>query len=294
MSATTARRVLFRWPILVMAVTGAFAFSVAAGTPAYAAQDVSLMSNHTQTVRAGQKASVRVVATDYTHRCVLALARGGRVVSKSRPVSVNEEYVRWSWRVPGRAASLTWQARVTCQTYNLSAETQTVVAQLKVRGRGGKVRRPSAGTPSGISYGNALRPDGWDDPPNSTGEDTAGPTLPQPSSYQPGYYQWGGCEYWANFRRPDVTNGSFVVAENWAQWARDHGFPVDKNPRAGDIAVWQADGTGAGPGGHVAYVESVDGGVVVVSEMNWNGSKEPTTRVLNEYRLASAEFIHSK
>jgi len=56
-------------------------------------------------------------------------------------------------------------------------------------------------------------------------------------------------------------------ANAWYYNAQASGFSVGSQPVPGAIA-W----TGAGYYGHVAYVESVSGGMVTVSEMNYNGN----------------------
>ncbi len=59
-------------------------------------------------------------------------------------------------------------------------------------------------------------------------------------------------------------------AKNWGPQARAQGYAVDKsNPQPGDVAWFD---TNIGASGHVAYVESVDGDKVTVSEDNWGGN----------------------
>ena len=56
-------------------------------------------------------------------------------------------------------------------------------------------------------------------------------------------------------------------ANTWYANAQRAGYAVGTVPRPGAIA-W----TGAGYYGHVAYVESVNGNSVTISEMNYNGN----------------------
>ena len=77
-------------------------------------------------------------------------------------------------------------------------------------------------------------------------------------------YAFGYCTYYVAGRR--AIPGFWGDARNWYYNAQASGFSVGSNPVPGAIA-W----TGAGYYGHVAYVESVSGGNVTVSEMNFNG-----------------------
>lgn len=83
-------------------------------------------------------------------------------------------------------------------------------------------------------------------------------------------------------------------AKDWANNATARGFPVDGNPRVGDIAVFPAGVQGADPSfGHVAYVEAVYSPTSYrVSERNWLGSCDL------HYRDASTSggvrFIHPR
>jgi surface antigen len=94
------------------------------------------------------------------------------------------------------------------------------------------------------------------------------------SSYSPrltyyGYsgngYSYGYCTYYVASRRNVPSN--WGNANAWYYNAQASGFSVGSAPVPGAIA-W----TGAGYYGHVAYVERVSGGMVTVSEMNYNGN----------------------
>jgi LysM repeat protein len=89
-------------------------------------------------------------------------------------------------------------------------------------------------------------------------------------------YAYGYCTYYIAGRRP--IPGFWGDARNWYYNAQASGFSVGSVPVAGAIA-W----TAAGYYGHVAYVESVNGNSVTVSEMNFNGAWNRVT-----YRTASA------
>jgi surface antigen len=77
-------------------------------------------------------------------------------------------------------------------------------------------------------------------------------------------YAYGYCTYYV--ASPPQHPGNWGNANAWYYNAQASGFSVGSAPVPGAIA-W----TGAGYYGHVAYVESVSGGMVTVSEMNFNG-----------------------
>jgi surface antigen len=82
---------------------------------------------------------------------------------------------------------------------------------------------------------------------------------------------WGysrECVSWAGWRRNQLGRGAYAWgnANTWDDGARAAGFRVDYTPEVGAIAQ-----TDVGSYGHVAVVEAVDGGDVVVSEMNYDG-----------------------
>jgi surface antigen len=77
-------------------------------------------------------------------------------------------------------------------------------------------------------------------------------------------YAFGYCTYYVATRRNVPSN--WGNANAWYYNAQASGFSVGSTPIPGAIA-W----SGSGYYGHVAYVESVSGGSVTVSEMNYNG-----------------------
>jgi surface antigen len=83
-------------------------------------------------------------------------------------------------------------------------------------------------------------------------------------------YSFGYCTYYVASRRS--VPGNWGNASSWYYNAQLDGFSVGSTPVPGAIA-W----TGAGYYGHVAYVESVSGGMVTVSEMNYNGNWDRVT-----------------
>lgn len=88
-----------------------------------------------------------------------------------------------------------------------------------------------------------------------------------------------------------IRNGATKVnylgnANNWDDRAKAVNIPVDRIPAVGAIAQWNS-----GTYGHVAYVESVHGSTVTVSESNWSNTW------LHRRQLSVSEvenFIHFK
>jgi len=88
-------------------------------------------------------------------------------------------------------------------------------------------------------------------------------------------YSYGYCTYYVASRRS--VPSSWGNANQWLYRARASGFSTGSVPVAGAIA-W----SGAGYYGHVAYVESVNGNLVNISEMNFNGNwNRVTTRTVS-------------
>jgi surface antigen len=117
---------------------------------------------------------------------------------------------------------------------------------------------------------------------------------------------YSNCAYWAAEKRPDVWVNAvwkygYVVAPGGA-WnievdAAQAGYPIDHTPQAGDLAVWgdnasMGSGWTASPGGHVAYVASVNGdGTITISQMGVNPYLGGYTMNL-AYNPQETYFIH--
>jgi N-acetylmuramoyl-L-alanine amidase len=90
------------------------------------------------------------------------------------------------------------------------------------------------------------------------------------------YFPFGQCTYWANQRYhqlhgvyvPWTTNSN---AYQWTARAAQFGWHVSNVPTVGAIIQLDPWVQGATALGHVAIVESISGGHVVASNMNWNG-----------------------
>jgi peptidoglycan hydrolase CwlO-like protein len=79
-------------------------------------------------------------------------------------------------------------------------------------------------------------------------------------------------------------------ANQWDDNARAAGIPVDSNPKAGDVAVWNT-----GYYGHVMYVEAVRGnGDIYISEYNfdWTGRYSERTISKSTWQAQGFQFIH--
>ncbi|MFJ5984517.1 CHAP domain-containing protein [Lentzea sp. NPDC092896] len=91
-----------------------------------------------------------------------------------------------------------------------------------------------------------------------------------------GMYAGHNCTNYAAYRL--VRNGADAsylrghgMAYEWGSQAQAHGVSVNSTPAVGAIAWWAANSGGSGSTGHVAYVEEVGSGYILVSEDNWGG-----------------------
>ncbi len=88
-------------------------------------------------------------------------------------------------------------------------------------------------------------------------------SLTTPSGYNRECVSWAGWR-WHQMGGPMPNWGN---ANTWDDNARAAGYAVNNSPAVGALAQ-----TDAGPFGHVAVVEAVQGGSVVVSEMNYDNA----------------------
>ena len=93
----------------------------------------------------------------------------------------------------------------------------------------------------------------------------------------------GQCTTWAFMMRPEIVADAILAgvsttdwnADSWAANAQKAGFRVGTTPAVGAIAVWPAHVLGAGPVGHVAYVQKVrPDGSFYISEEDYDGSPD--------------------
>lgn len=121
-----------------------------------------------------------------------------------------------------------------------------------------------------------------------------------------GYEAASGTSYWGMYPGHNCTNyaawrlmqngvdASYLQGQGnayqWSGVAAGHGIVTDNTPRVGDIAWWDSNTEGAGPDGHVAYVEQVGYGYIVTSEDNYGGDFDWTQRTPGSYYPGG--FIH--
>ncbi len=95
-------------------------------------------------------------------------------------------------------------------------------------------------------------------------------------------YAAGNCTWYAKSKRPDLPN-RMGNAKYWLGAAKAQGFKTGSIAKKNAIAV-----STKGWAGHVAFVDEwYDNGTVKVSEMNWTGLYNISTRVTNE-----SEFMY--
>ncbi|WP_345367388.1 CHAP domain-containing protein [Actinoallomurus liliacearum] len=131
--------------------------------------------------------------------------------------------------------------------------------------------------------------------PSSTGHRSRTTPRTQPTATLSGAYPWPAQDAWVadghgyyegectSFAAWAVRSDGLHHAES-PDWLGDAGqwdAPVDKTPRAGDVAQWKGGRNGAGTAGHVAYVEAVyDNGTIKIEEYNWGRFHRWNTRII--------------
>lgn len=92
-------------------------------------------------------------------------------------------------------------------------------------------------------------------------------------------FPWGQCTWYVAQRRYIPWNGN---AKTWILKASQYGFEIGNEPRVGAIIATKESRTY----GHVAYVESVDGNYVTISEMSLGyGVKQVRTLHKDDWRI---------
>lgn len=175
---------------------------------------------------------------------------------------------RWQWRVATGVPAGTWHVSVSCQ---LSADK--VVRNTSFRASHGP--HPNRKPVRLIAVGS-MQAEGWHSEDVSESGGIGG-------GEEDGYPK-GQCTWWAKLMRPDlpVFPGPSGDAERWAESARRANPPLRVGTRAkpGAIVVFQPGQAGAGEHGHVAYVESVHGARMIISEANYLDTPPGHTRPL--------------
>jgi surface antigen len=93
-----------------------------------------------------------------------------------------------------------------------------------------------------------------------TGAAAAAPVTTYRGSSAGNTYGYGWCTWWAKQMRPDLPN-NLGNGGQWVANAAAQGIPTGSVAQAGAIAEIP---------GHVAYVESVSGGMMTITEYGWN------------------------
>lgn len=95
-----------------------------------------------------------------------------------------------------------------------------------------------------------------------------------------------------NMIGPNGKEGHFGNAHNWNDNAIFIGFYVVAQPVVGSVVVWEGNKGGAGPVGHVAYVEVVNSdNTYNLSEYNWNGGDGNYNYRSNQPLVDNPKFI---
>lgn len=93
----------------------------------------------------------------------------------------------------------------------------------------------------------------------------------------PDRFPYGQCTWWAAYNRRITWSGN---AGDWLANAAAQGHRTDASPTVGAIAVYRP-GPGYDPNfGHVAVVTAVEPGSYAVSEMNFTGWGQVSTRTI--------------
>lgn len=108
-----------------------------------------------------------------------------------------------------------------------------------------------------------------------TRDSSSGRTLGEGGNRNTGY-PWGWCTWYAAYRR-NVPR-SWGNAIRWFSSAQATGYATGRSPRPGAIVVTRE----AWPLGHVAYVESVNGNSLTISEMNFRGFGIISSRTISQ------------
>jgi hypothetical protein len=204
--------------------------------------------------------------------CGARVRKGGREEEAPSVDTGTEGGAKWSWLVPGNIGAGEWRFEVTC-------------------GRGGHRERRSRAFTAGAGFGRASR--GLWIERSMFGEAFRLPGKPGGNGGGGALYPIGQCTWWVARRRPDLPYfpGRSGDAMNWAESAEGAGFPTGASPVTGAVAVFAPGQYGAGRYGHVAYVVSVSGKEMTISEDNFAGQRRPDRRTI---RWAGLRFIYRK
>jgi surface antigen len=151
---------------------------------------------------------------------------------------------RWQWNIARGVGAGWWRIAVTCRT---SGGTHRDAVRI----------RTAAGPAGRAVHGRLFAPGSLHADDHTTGSGGAGNPYPP-----------GQCTWWAWRKRQDLPFFPGIAGDalNWTTSAKRRHVPTGVTPVAGAIAVFAPGRFGAGYLGHVAYVESVAGDRIRISE----------------------------
>jgi surface antigen len=222
--------------------------------------------------------SIEVVTGDPQVPCSGGVTHDGHHFGLPKLVTSATGGGQWSWRIPKAVPKGRWTVHVTCRLRGkLRRAAESLVAD---RGTG-------PGKRNALFTDGSLRKGTF----NVAANDDAGGSGAAGSNGS--LYPIGQCTWWVARKRPDLPyfprhKGD---AKNWATSAQAAGFPIDRTPRVGDVAVFQPGQQKAGSSGHVAYVEQIKGNVIWISEANF-GERHPGSERHFDWTTAGLLYIH--
>jgi surface antigen len=162
----------------------------------------------------------------------------------------------WQWQVNRHVTAGRWKVTVTCSGSGWRETAHAMFPAVAGIGRGSA---KELFVPGSLKSGPVSKSRGGGEG-GGGGEDL---------------YPRGQCTWWVAMQRPDLPwfPGAAGNALNWAKSAKKAGFPTGTTPEPGAVAVFQPGQYKAGKYGHVAYVLSVSGKTMTVSEDNFLSHK---------------------
>jgi hypothetical protein len=254
--------------------TSACALVLCVSTPAVASNATGLAFSGARQAHAGASARLQATLSALEPSCDLYADATilDRVVPRANDLLV------WTLRLPRHARAQALILRLSC-----GAEQARAVLHVLGPARGEGIGGIKA---SVRQVGPALLPSPASEAP-SEGEELPSPALCTDAStcppvnaptLPPGVQMFplseGECAVWAEYMRPDIyyhqaaddpLSGDWD-GWTWAEHAQAEGLAVSGTPEAGGLAVWPQSADM--PYGHVAYVVSVSGDSLTISEMN--------------------------
>ena len=243
------------------AVLLCFCFALMSAAPAAATERVGL----TATSNAGDNDVIATVtiATPPDRACHGRVRHAGLTARLPTLTTDSTGGGRWQWRIATAVPAGIWHVSVSCQlSVDKMVKRTTFRASHGPRGHG-PVRLIALGS---------MQAEGWHSERKGPGTGGGG---------EDGYPE-GQCTWWAKHMRPDLPlfPGTSGDADHWAQSARRAGLQVGSQAKPGAIVVFQPGQEGAGEHGHVAYVQSVNGARMTISEANYLNRPPGSTRTL--------------